>query len=228
MKKIFTKASEINFLMLLISYLVYPMSLVFVKLKIKPNSITCVSLLLAIYASYQFILGNFKDFTIFWILSILLDFCDGQVARISKIINKTAFNFDPLSDLLKIFIIILSSAIYYNYQLYWIISCLSVFLFFFHEVLFVYLINLKQKNSLFKAFFSSSGFSRKILARIVHFFFKIDGHSILLFLLLALNLHIALLTMLYMQFILLLNILRLSYLLIKSNAYPSNNLKVKY
>ena len=141
MRKFFTKSSEINFLMLLISYLVYPLSLVLVKLKIKPNSITCVSLLLVIYSSYQFILGNFKYFTIFWTLSLLLDFCDGQVARISKIINKTAFNFDSLSDLLKIFIIILSSAIYYNYQLYWFISCLSIFLFFFHEVLFVYLIN---------------------------------------------------------------------------------------
>ena len=184
MKKFFTKSSEINYLMLLISYFAYPLTLVFVKLKIKPNLITCISLLLAIYASYQFILGHFKYFTIFWILSILLDFCDGQVARITKTINKTAFNFDSLSDLLKIFIIILSSAIYYNYQFYWIISCLSVFLFFFHEVLFVYLINLKKKNSLFIGIFSNREFLKKILIRIVHFFLRIDGHSILLFLLL--------------------------------------------
>jgi phosphatidylserine synthase len=215
MKKFFTKSSEINHLMLLISYFAYPLTLVFVKLKIKPNLITCISLLLAIYASYQFILGYFKYFTIFWILSILLDFCDGQVARITKTINKTAFNFDSLSDLLKIFIIILSSAIYYNYQFYWIISCLSVFLFFFHEVLFVYLINLKKKNSLFIGIFSNREFLKKILIRIVHFFLRIDGHSILLFLLLALNLHFALLTMIYMQFVLLLNILRVSYLLMK-------------
>jgi phosphatidylglycerophosphate synthase len=218
MKKFFTKSSEINYLMLLISYFAYPLTLVFVKLKIKPNLITCISLLLAIYASYQFILGHFKYFTIFWILSILLDFCDGQVARITKTINKTAFNFDSLSDLLKIFIIILSSAIYYNYQFYWIISCLSVFLFFFHEVLFVYLINLKKKNSLFIGIFSNREFLKKILIRIVHFFLRIDGHSILLFLLLALNLHFALLTMIYMQFVLLLNILRVSYLLMKHNV----------
>jgi phosphatidylserine synthase len=218
MKKFFTKSSEINYLMLLISYFAYPLTLVFVKLKIKPNLITCISLLLAIYASYQFILGHFKYFSIFWILSILLDFCDGQVARITKTINKTAFNFDSLSDLLKIFIIILSSAIYYNYQFYWIISCLLVFLFFFHEVLFVYLINLKQKNSLFIGIFSNKEFFKKILIRIVHFFLRIDGHSILLFLLLALNLHFALLTMIYMQFVLLLNILRVSYLLMKHNV----------
>ena len=218
MKKFFTKSAEINFLMLLISYLVYPLSHILVKLKIKANLITFISLFLAIYASYQFILGNFKYFTIFWILSILLDFCDGQVARISKILNKTAFNFDSLSDLLKIFIIILSSAIYYNYQLYWIISCLSVFLFLFHEVLFIYLVNLKQKNSLFKSISNNGKFLKKILIRIVHFFLRIDGHSFLLFLLLALSFHFALMTMIYMQFVLLLNIFRVSYLLIKTNV----------
>jgi hypothetical protein len=64
MKKFFTKSAEINFLMLLISYLVYPLSHILVKLKIKANLITFISLFLAIYASYQFILGNFKYFTI--------------------------------------------------------------------------------------------------------------------------------------------------------------------
>jgi phosphatidylserine synthase len=137
MKKFFTKTTEINFLMLGISYLVYPLSFILVKLKIRPNLITFVSLLLTIYASYEFTLGNFKLFGFFLILSILLDFCDGQVARISKFINKTAFNFDSLSDLLKIFIIILSSAIYYNTKLYWIISCFTIFSFFMIESFFL-------------------------------------------------------------------------------------------
>ena len=217
MKKFFTKSSEINFLILLISYLVYPLSLVLVKFKIKPNLITSVSLLLAIYSSYQFILGNFKYFTIFWTLSLLLDFCDGQVARISKIINKTAFNFDSLSDLLKIFIIILSSAIYYNYQLYWIISCLSVFLFLFHDVLYAYFIHLKKRESLFQNQLIKNKLYIKILKSFANLFFKIDGHSILFFLLLALNLQYATLTLIYMQLILLLNIFRFSYLLIRTN-----------
>ena len=216
MKKFFTKSSEINLLMLLISYLVYPLSLVFVKLKIKPNLITSVSLLSAIYGSYQFTLGNFKLFCIFWILSILLDFCDGQVARISKIINKTSFNFDSLSDLLKIFIIILSSAIYYNTQLYWIVSCSSVFSFLFHEVLYTHFIHLKKKVSLFQNQLIKNKFYIKILKIVISIFFRIDGHSILLFLLLASNLYFSILTLIYMQLILLLNILRLSYLLVKN------------
>ena len=216
MRKFFTKSSEINFLILLISYLVYPLSFVFVKLKIKPNSITCVSLLLAVYSSYQFILGNFKYFSIFWSLSLLLDFCDGQVARISKIINKTAFHFDSLSDLLKIFIIILSSAIYYNTKLYWIISCSFIFLFLFYEVLVIYFTILKKKKSSFQTLLKNRIYV-KILNHIKHFFFKIDAHSHLLFLFLALNLHYAVITIIYMQFVLLLNIFRISYLLMKSD-----------
>jgi phosphatidylglycerophosphate synthase len=218
MKKFFTKSSEINFLMLLISYLVYPLSLVLVKFKIKPNLITSVSLLLAIYGSYQFTIENFKLFGIFWTLSVLLDFCDGQVARISKVINKTAFNFDSLSDLLKIFIIILSGAIYYNTELYWIVCCSSIFLFLFNEVLYTHFISLKKKESLFQKKLIKSKLYIKILKSFTNIFLRIDGHSIFLFLFLAINLQFALLTLIYMQFILLLNIVRFSYLLVKYNS----------
>jgi phosphatidylglycerophosphate synthase len=212
MEKFFTKSSEINFLMLLISYLAYPLTLVLVMLKIKPNSITCISLLLAICASYQFILGNFKYFFIFWILSLLLDFCDGQVARISKLVNKTAFNFDLLSDILKFFIIILSSAIYYNTEKYWIISFFFIFLFLFYQVLVAYYEN-KKKTGLFQAVLKKHKIYIKIFKQFKHFFFRIDGHSHLLFLFLGLNINYALLAIVYMQFVLLLNIFRVGYLL---------------
>jgi phosphatidylglycerophosphate synthase len=218
MKKFFTKSAEINFLMLWISYLVYPLSLILVKLKIKPNLITFVSLLSAIYGSFQFILGNFADFTIFWVSSIFLDFCDGQVARISKSENKTAFNFDSLSDLMKISLITLSSAIYYNIKLYWIISCCFIFLFLFHEVLFTHFGNLKKKASIFENELIKNKVYVKIFKQLTHFFFRIDGHSLLFFLFLALNINFALIILVYMQFVLLLNIFRVSYLLLKHNV----------
>lgn len=216
MKNFFAKASEINFLILIISYSVYPLTFILVKLKVKPNLITFISLLLAIFASFQFIFGNFKYFTIFWISSLALDFCDGQVARISKSINKTFFNFDLLSDLLKIFLIILSSAIYYNIEIYWVISCSFIFLFLFNEVLVTYSIHLKKKKSFFQTLVKNRIYV-EILNHFKHFFLQIDAHSHLLFLLLALNLYYAVITIIYMQFVLLLNIFRISYLLMKSD-----------
>ena len=93
----------------------------------------------------------------------------------------------------------------------------SIILFSFYEVLYTHFINLKKNESLFKGHLIKNKVYIKILKSLANIFFKIDGHSILLFLLLALNLKYASLTLIYMQFILFLNIFRLSYLLIKKN-----------
>jgi phosphatidylglycerophosphate synthase len=217
MKFFFTKSAKINFLTLLISYVVYPLSFVLAKVKIKPNLITFVSILFAIYSSYQFILGNFKFFAIFWILSILLDLCDGQVARISKLVNKTAFNFDSLSDLFKIYLLVFSSAIYYDDRVYWMVISTFIFIYLFHEVLFVNLVNLSKikKNTLYKNLSNKNKFLEEIFVRVVHFFFKIDVHALFFFLILGLSLKLAFLIIIYMQIVLLLNIFRISYLLTK-------------
>ena len=66
-------------------------------------------------------------FFAFWTTSILLDFCDGTVARITKRFSNHAVDIDHLSDLLKIFIIILSSAYAMDSKLIWVMSSISVF-----------------------------------------------------------------------------------------------------
>lgn len=129
MNKIFNSSANSNFFILLISYLVYPLSLLFAKFRIRPNLITSFSFIFSILAAFFLIKGQNNYFIFFWLFSSLLDFCDGQVARMTNNVNKTGFRYDSFGDLIKIKIIIISSAIVYNDFSYWILSSIIVFLF---------------------------------------------------------------------------------------------------
>ena len=58
-----------------------------------------------------------------------LDFCDGTVARISGNVSKKAFNYDHVSDLIKVSLVLLGVGIRYNTPLLWILSFSSLSLF---------------------------------------------------------------------------------------------------
>ena len=89
----------------------YPLSCLFVKMNIKPNTITCMSIISAILSFIALISINMElYFMIFWFFSIHLDYCDGTVARMTDNIRKSSFRFDHMSDILKIGLIILGIA----------------------------------------------------------------------------------------------------------------------
>ena len=217
MKNIFTPGSNNNYFILLISYVAYPLSILLYKFHRTPNQITLLSFLIAI-ASCAFLLnGYLYQFIFLWVLSSILDFCDGQLARISGRINRTAFNADHISDLIKIFMVLLSNAINFNNSILWILFCFLIFLFPFFSLLNTsysyHFINLKIKN---KKFISMKNkLLNKILSNIISIFFKIDGHTLFLFPFLAITQELAFFILLYLCIVLLLNILRYSYLLIK-------------
>lgn len=71
----------LNFLYLLS----IPLSIVFIKLKFKPDTITTFSNISA-FVSFYFILfeNNFLLFSLLWLFALMLDICDGIVARKTK------------------------------------------------------------------------------------------------------------------------------------------------
>jgi phosphatidylglycerophosphate synthase len=76
---------------------------------------------------------------LFWSISILFDFCDGTVARMTNQVRKTAFRYDHNSDLFKIFIVILGVAIIFDDVILWSASISASFFFMFYSVLNSYL-----------------------------------------------------------------------------------------
>lgn len=218
MKKIFTVGAKSNILLLIISYLALPVSLILNFLRFSPNIVTLCSLLLCCLSCYLFLQENFKLFVFCWFFGSLLDFCDGQIARITGKINKTAFNYDGISDQIKIFFLVFSSAMYYNEYFYWVIATLLVFLFPFFSILNVSYVsekNLKKNSNILELISNKNLFIKKILRNFISIFLKIDGHSLFLFLLLAVSKSFAYCILIYFIIVLLLNVLRFSYLLLK-------------
>ena len=216
--QIFNKGSKYNFLVLFISYLAYPISIFLNKLELKPNHVTLLSLILALMSCYFFIIKDTIFFVFLWLISSLLDFCDGQIARMSKNVNKTAFNFDGLSDLVKIASVIMASAIYYNDKQYWLFCSLLVFFLPLSSILNLTYSNItsnKNKKNIAQLF-TKNIFFKKILSNLISVFLKIDGHTLFLFSALAISINVSFCLILYLVIIIILNIFRFSYLLIKT------------
>lgn len=214
--QIFTVTSKDNILTFFFSYLAYPISIFLNKIKVSPNTVTFCSLICSFIACYFFVFEKFILFIVFWLICSLLDFCDGQIARMSGNINKTAFNFDGFSDLLKITSVIIASAIYYDNKLYWIFCTLLVFCFPFFSILNTSYSNLKykKKKQILSHSFTKNIFFRKLLNNFISIFFKVGGHTLFLFPILAINEYLAFSLILYLLVLLLLNVSRFSYLLI--------------
>jgi len=99
------EAAKNNIIVYILGRFSYPFSVVFAKIGVTPNQITTLSSLLAILSSLALVYDDgWKLFVLFWSLSLLLDFCDGTVARMTDQVRKTAFRYDHTSDLFKIFI----------------------------------------------------------------------------------------------------------------------------
>jgi phosphatidylglycerophosphate synthase len=199
------KAIGENTLLWIMYRLAYPFSFILYKLKFSPNKITTLSTIFALLAAIFLVMGYPEAwFLVFWSGSILLDFCDGTVARMSDNISKTSFDYDHLSDIFKIFIIMLSACIYYDSFLMWLISMSTSFLFMFytllnHELAYATkLLEIKKnkskrqkikeiiisRNGIFK--FIKTLLPNKLIFKIARGFYvaftTINGHTLLLFL----------------------------------------------
>lgn len=124
-----------NLLLLGMYRFAYPFALVLRILRLSPNQITTLSLLSAALAAYALTLQLDAWFYLFWAGAVLLDFCDGTVARMTGEIRKTAFRYDHSSDLGKIFLVILGCGCRYESTQIWVLSASAIFFFMFYMVL---------------------------------------------------------------------------------------------
>jgi hypothetical protein len=198
--------TEQNLLLFGMYRFAYPFAFILNRLSISPNQITVASIIFSIMAAVSLVVfKNGVFFGFFWLLSLLLDFCDGTVARMSNNISKTALRFDHISDLFKLFIVILASAMYYNILYVWIASMCALFAFMYFMVLNHDLSNAQKLMSIETKTTEkiqndpSSGkikyvkrviksiFPEKILINISLVVLTINGHTLLIFLLLPLG-----------------------------------------
>ncbi|MDT8340394.1 MAG: CDP-alcohol phosphatidyltransferase family protein [Longimicrobiales bacterium] len=109
--------------------LAYPFAVLLNRLSLRPNHITTLSLICAIFAAYRLAtVSGWAGFCTLWGLAVLLDFCDGTVARMTDRVSSTAFRYDTMSDLLKIALLMLGTGIRYQDQSVWGAALLTTFL----------------------------------------------------------------------------------------------------
>ena len=121
---------NVNFVQIVMYRIAYPFAVMLNKLHLSPNQITTASLLFAILAFVALVFDNgWVWFSIFWGLSVLLDVCDGTVARMANKVSKSAFRYDHMSDLFKVSLIVLGIGIRYDNSLIWILAFSACFTF---------------------------------------------------------------------------------------------------
>ena len=215
------KAIGGNTLLLVIYRFAYPFAFVLHKLGFSPNQITTLSTISAILAAFFLILGYSKIwFLVFWLVSVVLDFCDGTIARMSDNISKTAFRYDHMSDIFKIFVIMLAAGIYYDNLLTWLASMTACFFFMYYTLLNH---ELNNTTKLLKIIINDSGelqaensgvqskgifklvktlipndFILKFLRSLYIAFITINGHTLLLFLLIPFSLELTMFSFIYL------------------------------
>ena len=202
----------------------FPIAIVFKKLHISPNQLTLLSVLLTVLAVYHLIEKDHWLFLIYWSFAYILDYTDGTLARMTKKIRSTALRIDHVCDQLKIILIFLGFGIYYSTYIVWILCFLASTLFLFYS-----LINhdLSSTNKLLKThshklnnlIINEIGIKEKIKIKILNnyflttlykiFFnslFTINGHTLMIFFIIPLDIFYCKYLLFYFIIICLMNI----------------------
>ncbi len=125
-----------NFVLLLMYRFAYPFAVLLNKLHLSPNQITTQSLVFSVLAFIALVYDDgWVLFSVFWGMTVLLDFCDGTVARMTDRVSKTSFRYDHMSDTFKIYLVVLGVGIRYNDMLFWVLSSTLVFSYAYSEIL---------------------------------------------------------------------------------------------
>lgn len=201
-------AAENNIVIYILGRLSYPFAVLLAKIGLSPNHITTLSIISAILSSLALIFDSgWALFILFWTISLILDFCDGTVARMTGQIRKSAFRYDNTSDLFKIFVVVLGVAIRFNDEWVWVSAISTIFFFMYYMLLnhdastSSQIISLaKNKDKELKGDPGYSGFEKltlkekikkliqdgiikDVLYNLYTIVFSINGHTLLLFLL---------------------------------------------
>ncbi|AEF99611.1 CDP-alcohol phosphatidyltransferase family protein [Methylomonas methanica] len=125
-----------NPILLLMYRLAYPFAVLLVKLRFSPNQITTQSLIFSMLAFSSLVFDEgCVWFSVFWGMTVLLDFCDGTVARMTDTVSKTAFRYDHMSDIFKISLVVLGVGIRFDEMPIWILCSSFIFFYGYSEIL---------------------------------------------------------------------------------------------
>jgi hypothetical protein len=202
----------------LLYILAYPIAIIAKKTGFKPNDLTIFSFIFTGLAFIALFKKNLDSFILFWFIAFILDYADGTLARLINLKGKTALRIDHISDLLKILIIFLGFGLFYNDQTVWVLIFLSSSLYLFYTVLNHELnwinnfktltINYPKKNKkitikykdkinlLFRNLIKSTVIGELIMV-IISIFFRINGHTLLIFFLIPQNISLAFISLVY-------------------------------
>lgn len=182
-----------NPLLVLMYRFAFPFALMLSALRLSPNQITTLSLLSAAISAAALALGMNGAFCAFWGAAVLLDFCDGTVARMTGKVRTTAFRYDHSSDLVKIFLIILGAGYRYDSPLIWGLCLATSFAFMFYMVINHDLGSTRQRLSdpaggrVSARAWASDGESVLISQALRSVLLTINGHTLLVFFFLPLG-----------------------------------------
>ena len=208
------EAIKNNWILSLMYGVSYPFSFLFMKLKIVPNSITLLSILSCGAACLFLIKSHVVYFVLFWLIAILFDFCDGTLARMTKNTRTSLFRYDHMTDLIKFSAVLLSVAIYFDNYYYWIASFVCSFLYMYYSILDHDVVNLVKNKIDQEGTSSTKNIRMRDKYKLVNFITKnkklfyiskiftplisINGHTLLLFTIMPLNIVYAYLVIFYL------------------------------
>ncbi|HEY9194275.1 MAG TPA: CDP-alcohol phosphatidyltransferase family protein [Methyloversatilis sp.] len=182
------EALECNPLNRLLYGIAFPFSRAFARLGITPNQITALSCVAALLAALSLAVGSSAWlFVVAWTVSLVLDFCDGTVARMTAQVSRTAFRFDHTSDLVKICVVLIAAASRYDVHALWVTCSAAVAVFMLYNGL-----NHELKVARTRAADARGSSGREagarpatVLRTLYATFGTLNGHTLLFFLFLA-------------------------------------------
>ena len=220
-KDYFGYASLNNPTMLIMYYLSYPLVLFFEKINIKPNHVTFLSVCFAFLSLVSLVyMRSISLFVVTFLISQLLDYCDGTLARKTKQVSRSIINPDKFTDLIKVFLTHLSLSMYFNDKLVWIIAFLSLFLFLFFVTIALVVekkneIKNKPKKTILlrkKILTFNQIYRLPLIGSIIKFVYRfcttVQGQAILVFVISPFNYKVCLCVFAYFIFNVLFNIIR--------------------
>jgi phosphatidylglycerophosphate synthase len=176
----------------LIIWMIYiaaiPIARIALYLKMSPNYLTTLSSGFALCSGTALLIKGLHDaFIPLFIISLLLDFADGLVARTTGKIGRTAFRFDHISDLFKLPFVVLCLAIFCDSTFVWIFAMCSTTLFLISTVL-NHDLSFAIKKETLKSKLDSHKIEEPknaIITNIFTIFFTYNSHTLLLYIVIA-------------------------------------------
>jgi phosphatidylglycerophosphate synthase len=210
-----------NIIIWLLYLSAFPFTRIALYFRISPNTLTTMSSILALLAGVALLTyENVLAFSTLFLLSIILDFADGLVARATQNVGKSALDYDHISDLFKISFVVICLSTEFADEKIWPIASISLSLFLISTVLNHDFGAAKKSKASQGAIFDSgnSAMERKkqnFKRNIFSIFMTYDSHTLLFFAGIVFYPNFALQLFLYLSAISLYTCLRFTILLRK-------------